>query len=154
VLERFFLLFLVTVCDDTPWPFLSTFLWSRNSHMFSLGLLRCMTIINNKTGTLGSVVVRTLCQLTNQLTLWHSVDSQHFMEPEGSLPRSQELSACTSSEPDQSSPQHSILSRAETGEKTGRTMTCLDLTKRRELKNGVFWDVTPCGSIHLRICDR
>jgi hypothetical protein len=26
VLERFFLLFLVTVCDDTPWPFLSTFL--------------------------------------------------------------------------------------------------------------------------------
>jgi hypothetical protein len=31
------------------------------------------------------------------------------MEPEGSLPRSQELSTCTYPEPDQSSPQHSIL---------------------------------------------
>jgi hypothetical protein len=36
--------------------------------------------------------------------------SQHFMEPEGSLPRSQEISTCTYPEPDQSSPQHSILS--------------------------------------------
>jgi hypothetical protein len=33
--------------------------------------------------------------------------SQHFMEPEGSLPSSQELSTCTYPEPDQSSPQHS-----------------------------------------------
>jgi hypothetical protein len=40
----------------------------------------------------------------------HSVVSQHFMEPEGSLPRSQELSTCTYPEPDQSGPQHSILS--------------------------------------------
>jgi hypothetical protein len=40
----------------------------------------------------------------------HSVDSQHFMEPEGSLPRSQELSNCTYPEQHQSSPQHSILS--------------------------------------------
>jgi hypothetical protein len=32
------------------------------------------------------------------------------MEPEGSMPRSQELSACTYPEPDQSSPQHSVLS--------------------------------------------
>jgi hypothetical protein len=40
----------------------------------------------------------------------HSVDSQHFMEPEGSLPSSQELSTCTYPEPDQSSPQHPILS--------------------------------------------
>jgi hypothetical protein len=32
------------------------------------------------------------------------------MEPDGSLPRSQELSTCTYPEPDQSSPQHSILS--------------------------------------------
>jgi hypothetical protein len=31
------------------------------------------------------------------------------MEPEGSLPRSQELTICTYPEPDQSSPQHSIL---------------------------------------------
>jgi hypothetical protein len=35
---------------------------------------------------------------------------QHFMEPEGSLPSSQELSTCTYPEPDQSSPQHSIPS--------------------------------------------
>jgi hypothetical protein len=32
------------------------------------------------------------------------------MEPEGSLPRSQELFTCKYPEPDQSSPQHSILS--------------------------------------------
>jgi hypothetical protein len=32
--------------------------------------------------------------------------SQHFMEPEGSLPSSQGLSTCTYTEPDQSSPQH------------------------------------------------
>jgi hypothetical protein len=32
------------------------------------------------------------------------------MEPEGSLPSSQELSTCTYPEPDQSSPQHSLLS--------------------------------------------
>jgi hypothetical protein len=32
------------------------------------------------------------------------------MEPEGSLPRLQELSTCTYPEPKQSSPQHSILS--------------------------------------------
>jgi hypothetical protein len=31
------------------------------------------------------------------------------MEPEGSLPSSQELSTCTYPEPNQSSPQHSIL---------------------------------------------
>jgi hypothetical protein len=36
--------------------------------------------------------------------------SQHFMEPEGSLPSSQELSTCTYPESDQSSPQHSLLS--------------------------------------------
>jgi hypothetical protein len=36
--------------------------------------------------------------------------SQHFMEPEGSLPRSQELSTCTYPEPNQSNPQHPILS--------------------------------------------
>jgi hypothetical protein len=40
----------------------------------------------------------------------HSVVSQHFREPEGSLPHSQELSTCTYPEPDQSSPQHSLLS--------------------------------------------
>jgi hypothetical protein len=40
----------------------------------------------------------------------HSVVFQHFMEPESSLPRSQELSTCTYPRPDQSSPQHPILS--------------------------------------------
>jgi hypothetical protein len=36
----------------------------------------------------------------------HSVVSQHFMEPEGSLPSSQELSTCTYPETDKSSPEH------------------------------------------------
>jgi hypothetical protein len=40
----------------------------------------------------------------------HSAVFQHFMETEGSLPSSQELSTCTYPEPDQPSPQHSILS--------------------------------------------
>jgi hypothetical protein len=40
----------------------------------------------------------------------HSVVSQHFMEPEGSLLSLQELSTCTYPEPNQSRPQHSILS--------------------------------------------
>jgi hypothetical protein len=40
----------------------------------------------------------------------HSVDSQHFMEPECSLPSTQELPTCTYPKSDQSSPQHSILS--------------------------------------------
>jgi hypothetical protein len=40
----------------------------------------------------------------------HSVDSQNFMEPESSLPSSQQPSTCTYPEPDQSSPQRSILS--------------------------------------------
>jgi hypothetical protein len=40
----------------------------------------------------------------------YSVVSQHFMEPEGSLPRSQELSTCTYPEPDQLSPHHPVLS--------------------------------------------
>jgi hypothetical protein len=56
------------------------------------------------------------------LTLWssvlqrghklcsHSVVSQHFMEPEGSLPHSQELSTCTYPGTDQSSPHRPILS--------------------------------------------
>jgi hypothetical protein len=36
--------------------------------------------------------------------LGHSIVSQHFMEPEGSIPNSQELSICSYPEPDQSSP--------------------------------------------------
>jgi hypothetical protein len=38
----------------------------------------------------------------------HSRVSQYFMESEGSLPRSQELSTCTYPEPDQSRPTHPI----------------------------------------------
>jgi hypothetical protein len=38
----------------------------------------------------------------------HSIVSQDFMEPEGSIPNSQELSTCPYPEPDQSSPQHPI----------------------------------------------
>jgi hypothetical protein len=45
------------------------------------------------------------CQLCN-----YSRTSQHFMEPEGSLPCSQEPSTVPYSEPDQSNPYHPILS--------------------------------------------
>jgi hypothetical protein len=38
------------------------------------------------------------------------VSSQHFMEPEGSLPHSQELSTCTCHEPDQCSQKQPIIS--------------------------------------------
>jgi hypothetical protein len=34
--------------------------------------------------------------------LGHSIVSQHFTEPEGSIPNSQELSTCSYPEPDQS----------------------------------------------------
>jgi hypothetical protein len=33
--------------------------------------------------------------------LGHTIVSQHFMEPEGSIPNSQELSTCSYPEPDQ-----------------------------------------------------
>jgi hypothetical protein len=42
--------------------------------------------------------------------LGHSIVSQHFMEPEGSIPNSQELSTCSYPEPDQSSPQNRDIS--------------------------------------------
>jgi hypothetical protein len=40
--------------------------------------------------------------------LGHSIVSQHFMEPEGSIPNSQELSTCSYHELGQSSPHHPI----------------------------------------------
>jgi hypothetical protein len=39
--------------------------------------------------------------------LGHSIVSQHFMEPEGSIPNSKKLSTCSYREPNQSSPYHS-----------------------------------------------
>jgi hypothetical protein len=45
------------------------------------------------------------CQLCS-----YSRTSQHFMEPEGSLPCSQEPSTCPYPEPDRSNPYHPILS--------------------------------------------
>jgi hypothetical protein len=48
------------------------------------------------------------CQLCS-----HSRTSQHLMEPEGSLPRSQESSTHPYSEPDQSNPYHPILSLSD-----------------------------------------
>jgi hypothetical protein len=39
-------------------------------------------------------------------SLTHSIVSQHFMELEGSVPNSQELSTCPYPESDQSSPHH------------------------------------------------
>jgi hypothetical protein len=38
--------------------------------------------------------------------LGRSIVSQHFMEPEGSIPNLQELYTCSYPEPDQSSPHH------------------------------------------------
>jgi hypothetical protein len=46
---------------------------------------------------------------THQLCT-HSIVSKRFIEPEGSLPRSQELSTCPYTEPNQSSKHHYILS--------------------------------------------
>jgi hypothetical protein len=40
--------------------------------------------------------------------LGHLKASQHFMEPEGPIPNSQELSTCPYPEPDQSCPHHPI----------------------------------------------
>jgi hypothetical protein len=40
--------------------------------------------------------------------LCHSIVSEHFIEPESSIPNSQELSTCSYPEPDQSSPHHPI----------------------------------------------
>jgi hypothetical protein len=42
------------------------------------------------------------------VVMWHSIVFQHFMEPEGSIPNSQELSTCSYPELDQSSPHHPI----------------------------------------------
>jgi hypothetical protein len=42
--------------------------------------------------------------------LGHSIVSQHFMEPVGSIPNSQELSTCPHPKSDQSSPYHPTLS--------------------------------------------
>jgi hypothetical protein len=50
------------------------------------------------------------------------------MEAEGSLPHSQELSTCPYSGPNQPSPHKTI-----------------------RVKNGVFWDVTPCGSVRTDV---
>jgi hypothetical protein len=41
--------------------------------------------------------------------LGHSIVSQYFMEPERSIPNSQELSTCSYTESDQSSQHHPIL---------------------------------------------
>jgi hypothetical protein len=40
----------------------------------------------------------------------HSIFSLHYMEPEGSLPNSQDLFTCTYPEPEQSNPHHPTLS--------------------------------------------
>jgi hypothetical protein len=39
--------------------------------------------------------------------LCHSIVSQHFMKPEGSVPNSQELSTCSYPEPDKSNTEYS-----------------------------------------------
>jgi hypothetical protein len=49
--------------------------------------------------------------------LSRSIVSEHFMEPEGSIPNSQELSTCSYPEPDQSSPHQSSRSKDKPSKK-------------------------------------
>jgi hypothetical protein len=56
----------------------------------------------------------------------HSIVPQHFMEPEGSLPHSQELTTCPYPEPDQSSPHHPILTNYMELSTTREIPSCLD----------------------------
>jgi hypothetical protein len=49
--------------------------------------------------------------LRNRQLCSHSRTSQHFMEPEGSTPRSQEPSTGSHHEPYQSNPHHPIVSK-------------------------------------------
>jgi hypothetical protein len=71
----------------------------------------------------------------------HSVDSQHFMEPEGSLRSSQELSTCTYPVPDQSSPQHSLLSLKG-------PILMLSIHLRLGLPSGLFPSGFPTNNIY------
>jgi hypothetical protein len=61
------------------------------------------------------------------------------MEPEGSLPSLQELSTCTYAEPDQSSPQHSLLSI--------RSILMLSIHLRLGLPNGLFPSGFPTNNL-------
>jgi hypothetical protein len=68
----------------------------------------------------------------------HSVTSQHFMEPEGSLPYSQDPSTGPHPEPDQSSPYHPIL----------RSILILSIHLRLGLPSGLFPSFTPISYMH------
>jgi hypothetical protein len=63
------------------------------------------------------------------------------MEPEGSLPRSQELSTCIYPEPDQSSPQHSILSLK-------RSILMLSIHLHLGLPSGLFLSGFPTNNLY------
>jgi hypothetical protein len=67
--------------------------------------------------------------------------SQHFMEPEGSLPSLQELSTCTYPEPDQSSPQHTLLSPK-------RSILMLSIHLRLGLPSGLFPSGFPTNNLY------
>jgi hypothetical protein len=60
----------------------------------------------------------------------HSRTSQHFMEPEGSLPCSQEPSTGNYPEPDPSSPYHSILSISDLFDYCQHTYVLIFLVER------------------------
>jgi hypothetical protein len=62
------------------------------------------------------------------------------MEPEGSLPHSQELSTCPYPEPDQSTPQHSILSL--------RSILILSTHLHLGFPGGLFPSVFPTNNLY------
>jgi hypothetical protein len=61
--------------------------------------------------------------------------SQHFMEPEGSLPRSQELPTCTYPEPDHSKPV------------SERSIVMLFIHLHLGLPSGLFPSGFPCNNL-------
>jgi hypothetical protein len=83
--------------------------------------------------------------------LGHSIVSQHFMEPEGSIPNSQQLSTCSYPEPDQSSPNKAISFVAvHTLRTTGQHISSggrdNDRPRRSDVKTGVSAHACTWGS--------
>jgi hypothetical protein len=70
--------------------------------------------------------------------LCHSIASQHFMEPEGSIPNSQELSTCSYPEPDITSPHPT----------SPRSILILSTHLRLALPSGLFPSGFPSNNLY------